>query len=205
MPSGSTSGESFIEASTRLGCSVFPGLSVPKSAGIVEGEETSFKDEVMLDQQLMTAFQAGLRHSLDDPDHDAMSKEGGVLVSVDGRCWVELICRFSTRILRSKAPKLEESYSLEEVGSLQSAELTLADSMHVSSCSVRLRFNTRCIGHTSTCIFSLFEQKDFFQWSPLTVATSPVGSDACTCTSQLVLVAVDRDANLCCGPFLLSC
>ena len=27
----------------------------------------------MLDQQLMTAFQTCLRHSLDDPDHDAMS------------------------------------------------------------------------------------------------------------------------------------
>ena len=27
----------------------------------------------MLDQQLMKAFQTGLRHSLDDPDHDAMS------------------------------------------------------------------------------------------------------------------------------------
>ena len=37
------------------------------------GVETSLKGEMMLDQQLMTAFQAGLRHSLDDPDHDAMS------------------------------------------------------------------------------------------------------------------------------------
>ena len=27
----------------------------------------------MLDQQLTTAFQTGLRHSLDDSDHDAMS------------------------------------------------------------------------------------------------------------------------------------
>ena len=39
------------------------GLSV--SAGIVE--------ETMLDQQLTKAVQTGLRHSLDDPDHDAMS------------------------------------------------------------------------------------------------------------------------------------
>ena len=31
------------------------------------------EDEMMLDQQLVTAFQAGLRHSLDDPDHDAVS------------------------------------------------------------------------------------------------------------------------------------
>ena len=78
MPSGSssgqqTSGESGIEASTSLGSSASPVLSVPKSAGIVEGVEISSKDEMMLDQQLMTAFQAGLRHSLDDPDHDAMS------------------------------------------------------------------------------------------------------------------------------------
>ena len=80
-------------------------------------------------------------------------------MSVDGRCWVELICRFSTRILRSKAPKLQESHSLElvqEVESLQSrgnlvgdgilpffsmvaAEFTFATSLHVSSCSARLR------------------------------------------------------------------
>ena len=45
-------------------------LPVPKSAGIVAG--TSFKEEMMLDQQLTKAFQTGLRHSLDDPDHDAM-------------------------------------------------------------------------------------------------------------------------------------
>ena len=86
-----------------------------------------------------------------------------MFVSVDGRCWVAHICRFSTRILRSKAPKLQESRSLElvqEVESLQSrgnlvgegiplvsrivssmvaAELTFAASIHVSSCSVRLR------------------------------------------------------------------
>ena len=54
-----------IEASTSLGGSVSSVLSVPKSAGIV--------DEMILVQQLMTAFQAGLRNSLDDPDHDAMS------------------------------------------------------------------------------------------------------------------------------------
>ena len=36
------------------------------------------KEEIMLDQQLVKAFQMGLRHSLDDYDHDA--------VSVDGRC-----------------------------------------------------------------------------------------------------------------------
>ena len=59
--------------STSLGGSVSSVLSVPKSAGIVDGVETSFKDEMMLDQQLMTAFHAGLRHSLNDPDHDAMS------------------------------------------------------------------------------------------------------------------------------------
>ena len=42
-----------------------PGLPVPKSAGMVE--------EIMLDQHLTKAFRAGLRHSLDDPDDDAMS------------------------------------------------------------------------------------------------------------------------------------
>ena len=45
----------------------------------------------------------------------------------------------------------------------------------------------------------------FFEWSLLTVATSPVGSAACICTSQGVLAAVDRDTHLCCGPFLPSC
>ena len=48
-------------------------LTVPKSAGILEGAGTSFEEETMLDQQLTKAFQTGLRHSLDDPDHDAMS------------------------------------------------------------------------------------------------------------------------------------
>ena len=33
----------------------------------------SFEDEIMLDQQLTKAFQTGLRHSLDDPDHDVTS------------------------------------------------------------------------------------------------------------------------------------
>ena len=35
----------------------------------------------------------------------------------------------------------------------------------------------------------------FFEWSHLTVVTSPVGSAAFTCTSQGVLAAVDRDTN----------
>ena len=41
-----------------------------------------------------------------------------------------------------------------------------------------------------TAIFSflsIIEQCFFFEWSPLTVGTSPVGSAACTCTSQRVL------------------
>ena len=42
-----------------------PVLPVPKSAGMVE--------DLMLDQQLTKAFHIGLCHSLDDPDHDAMS------------------------------------------------------------------------------------------------------------------------------------
>ena len=64
-------------ASPSLGNSVSSLSSVPKPDGIVE---TSLKDEIMLDQQLTTAFQTGLRHSLDDSDHDAMSDlpENGV-------------------------------------------------------------------------------------------------------------------------------
>ena len=73
-------------------------LPVPKSAGILECAGTSFfKDEIMLDQELTKAFQTGLRHSLDDPEQDASQvreeKLGGIHVSVDGRCWVGLICR----------------------------------------------------------------------------------------------------------------
>ena len=48
-------------------------LPVTKSARIVEGAGPSFQEEIMLDQQLTKAFPTGLRHSLDDPDHDAMS------------------------------------------------------------------------------------------------------------------------------------
>ena len=48
-----TSGEFGVGASTSVGGSVSSVLSVPKSAGLV--------DEMMLDQQLMTAFQAGIR------------------------------------------------------------------------------------------------------------------------------------------------
>ena len=33
----------------------------------------------------------------------------------------------------------------------------------------------------------------------------PVGSAACTCTSQRVLAAADRDTKSCCGPFSPSC
>ena len=43
------------------------------TAGIVEGVETSLEAAIMLDQQLTTAFWTGLRHSMDDSDHDAMS------------------------------------------------------------------------------------------------------------------------------------
>ena len=57
----------------RLGDSASSSSAVPKPAGIVEGVETSLEAAIMLDQQLTTAFQAGLRHSLDDSDHDAMS------------------------------------------------------------------------------------------------------------------------------------
>ena len=62
---------SCLIASPSLGNSVSSSSVVPKPAGIVEGVETSLKAAIMLDQ-LTTAFQTGLRHSLDDSDHDAM-------------------------------------------------------------------------------------------------------------------------------------
>ena len=64
------SGSLAMTSGSSSGPSVLP---VPKSAGIVEGAETSFKEEIVLDQQLTKAFQTGLRRSFDDPDHDTMS------------------------------------------------------------------------------------------------------------------------------------
>ena len=48
-----------------------------KPAGIVGGMETSLKAATMLDQQLTTACQTGLRHPLHDSDHDSMSDLSG--------------------------------------------------------------------------------------------------------------------------------
>ena len=59
--------------SPSLGNSVSSSSVVPKRAGIVEGVETSRKPVIILDQQLTTVFQTGLRHPLDDSHHDAMS------------------------------------------------------------------------------------------------------------------------------------
>ena len=68
---------SCLVGSPSFGNSVSSGpsvLPVPMSAGIVEGAGTSFfEEEIMLDQQLMKTFQTGLRHSMDDRDHHAMS------------------------------------------------------------------------------------------------------------------------------------
>ena len=75
MDNSAASGLTGMLSGYAFGPSVLP---VPKSAGIVEGAGTSFKEEIMFDQQLVRAFHTGLRHSLDDSDHDA--------VSVDGRC-----------------------------------------------------------------------------------------------------------------------
>ena len=59
---------------------------------------------------------------------------------------------------------------------------------------------------TAMFFLSIIEQcVSFSEWSLLTVATSPVGSAACTCTSQRVLAAVDCDTTSCCGPFLPGC
>ena len=41
-----------------------------KPAGNVEVVRTSLRAAMMLDQQLNAAVQTGLRHSLDDSDHD---------------------------------------------------------------------------------------------------------------------------------------
>ena len=64
------SGMTGLMSGSASGPSVLP---VPKSAGLVEGAGTSSTEETMLDQQLTKTFQTGLRHSLDDPDHDAIS------------------------------------------------------------------------------------------------------------------------------------
>ena len=64
---------SCLVASPNLGNSGPSSSVVPTPAGIVEGVETSLKAAIMLDQQPTTAFQTGLRHSLNDSDHDAMS------------------------------------------------------------------------------------------------------------------------------------
>ena len=53
---------------TSASCS--SGEAMP--AGNVEGVGTSLRAAMMLDQHLNAAFQTGLRHSLDDSDHDAM-------------------------------------------------------------------------------------------------------------------------------------
>ena len=52
--SSAASGLPGMTSGSSSGLSVLP---VPKSAGIVEGAVTSFKEEIVLDQQLMKAFQ----------------------------------------------------------------------------------------------------------------------------------------------------
>ena len=54
-----------------LGTSASGSSVAPKPAGNVEGVGTSLRAEMILDQQLNVAFQTGLRHSMDDSDHDA--------------------------------------------------------------------------------------------------------------------------------------
>ena len=55
-----------------LGTSAAGSSAAPQTAGNVEVVVTSLRAEMILDQQLSAAFQTGLRHSLDDSDHDAM-------------------------------------------------------------------------------------------------------------------------------------
>ena len=54
-----------------LGTSASCSSAESKPAGNVEVVGTSLRAAMMLDQQLNAAFQTGLRHSLDDSDHDA--------------------------------------------------------------------------------------------------------------------------------------
>ena len=70
--------------STSLGDGLLTAKGVPppsclgtsatgsSAVGNVEGVGTSLRAEMILDQQLNVAVQTGHRHSLDDPDHDAM-------------------------------------------------------------------------------------------------------------------------------------
>ena len=55
-----------------LGTSAFGSSVEAMPAGNVEVVGTSLRAAMMLDQQLNAAVQTGLRHSLDDSDHDAM-------------------------------------------------------------------------------------------------------------------------------------
>ena len=55
-----------------LGISAPGSAAASKTAGDVDVVGTSLRAEMRLDQQLSEAFQAGLRHLLDDADHDAM-------------------------------------------------------------------------------------------------------------------------------------
>ena len=54
-----------------LGTSAFGSSVEAKPAGNVEVVGTSLRAAMMFDQQLNAAVQTGLRHSLDDSDHDA--------------------------------------------------------------------------------------------------------------------------------------
>ena len=75
-PLGRVPPPSCLIASPSLGTSASSSVA-PTLAGNVDGVETSLGAAMMLDQQLTTAFQTGLRHSLDDSDHDAMSDLSG--------------------------------------------------------------------------------------------------------------------------------
>ena len=55
-----------------LGTSAFGSSVEAMPAGNVEVVGTSLRAAMMLDQQLNAAVRTGLRHSLDDSDHDAM-------------------------------------------------------------------------------------------------------------------------------------
>ena len=56
-----------------MGTNVSSSSVAPKPARILDGVGTTLRAAMMFDQQLTTACQTRLRHSLDDSDRDDMS------------------------------------------------------------------------------------------------------------------------------------
>ena len=167
----------------------------------------------MLDQQLTKTFQTGLRRSLDDLDHDAMSdlsKKCGWNTRVNRwslLSWTHLRLPFSACLL---VQTVAATFCLVDA-LFQVFYICVIGKQHLEDCE----WNGVRSGNTVVCFWSfskfwcgieewffcfavspweliqpcfflgIIEQFFYFsEGSPLTVATSPVGSAACTCTSQ---------------------